>query len=192
MAREVGKTASGRLQLDALRALEWWLSFPQAHLTWGRTHLKKVEFDSEGPVHQVTISVPFAVGKIRGDVFGMGCLCCQAGGCGGYRPDDTQGWGTRESSSHPVVCVSWEDANAFVRLVVERDRDRITGYCYQSLSGSMRRVQGRQARFTFGSTISTDQANYDGNYTYGNGRKGVYRQRTVPVGSFPFEQLWFA
>ena len=39
--------------------------------------------------------------------------------------------------------------------------------------------------FYFGETISTDQANYDGNYVYGQGRKGVYRERTVPVKSFP-------
>src|SRR5262249_35855384 len=38
--------------------------------------------------------------------------------------------------------------------------------------------------FHFGETISTDQANYDGNYTYGKGKKGVFRQKTTPVGSF--------
>ncbi len=27
-------------------------------------------------------------------------------------------------------------------------------------------------------------ANFDGNYPYGNGRKGEYRRRTIPVGSF--------
>ena len=39
--------------------------------------------------------------------------------------------------------------------------------------------------FHFGSTISTDQANYDFDYIYGNGRKGVNRGQTVPAGSFP-------
>jgi formylglycine-generating enzyme required for sulfatase activity len=38
--------------------------------------------------------------------------------------------------------------------------------------------------FYTGATISTDQANYDGNYTYGSGRKGVYREKTVEAGSF--------
>ena len=36
-----------------------------------------------------------------------------------------------------------------------------------------------------GETIGTDQANYDGNYTYGRGKKGAYREQTTPVGSFP-------
>ena len=44
---------------------------------------------------------------------------------------------------------------------------------------------GTTTPFHFGETISTDQANYDGNFTYGNGKKGVYREKTTPVGSFP-------
>ncbi|MFP4058141.1 MAG: formylglycine-generating enzyme family protein [Candidatus Brocadiia bacterium] len=44
---------------------------------------------------------------------------------------------------------------------------------------------GTATPFHFGDTLSTDQANYDGEYPYGDGRKGVYRERTMPVGSFP-------
>ena len=43
---------------------------------------------------------------------------------------------------------------------------------------------GTTTPFNFGATISTDQANYDGNFTFGTGRKGSYREKTVPVGSF--------
>lgn len=35
-----------------------------------------------------------------------------------------------------------------------------------------------------GDTLSTDIANYDGNYTYGGGAKGLYRETTAEVGSF--------
>jgi formylglycine-generating enzyme required for sulfatase activity len=38
--------------------------------------------------------------------------------------------------------------------------------------------------FWWGSSISTQQANYNGNYVYNNGLKGEYRQKTVPVDSF--------
>ena len=48
---------------------------------------------------------------------------------------------------------------------------------------------GTTTPFHFGETISTDQANYNGNFTYGNGKKGVYREKTTPVGSFPSERL---
>ena len=44
---------------------------------------------------------------------------------------------------------------------------------------------GTTTPFSFGETISTAQANYDGNYTYASGKKGEYRKQTTPVGSFP-------
>ncbi|MFM5994986.1 MAG: formylglycine-generating enzyme family protein, partial [Dolichospermum sp.] len=34
-----------------------------------------------------------------------------------------------------------------------------------------------------GKTISTELANYDGNYTYGDGTKGVHRKETTRVGT---------
>jgi formylglycine-generating enzyme required for sulfatase activity len=36
---------------------------------------------------------------------------------------------------------------------------------------------GTDTPFYFGETISTDQANYDGNYTYGNGKKESTERR---------------
>jgi formylglycine-generating enzyme required for sulfatase activity len=39
--------------------------------------------------------------------------------------------------------------------------------------------------FWFGDTISPELANYDGNYVYGDGPKGIYRKQTTPVGMFP-------
>ena len=44
---------------------------------------------------------------------------------------------------------------------------------------------GTTTPFHFGDTISTDQANYDGNYTYGSGKKGINRDQTTPVANFP-------
>nr|MBA2591256.1 formylglycine-generating enzyme family protein [Gammaproteobacteria bacterium] len=39
--------------------------------------------------------------------------------------------------------------------------------------------------FHFGATLTTDQANFNGDYTYNGSAKGEYRMQTVPVGSFP-------
>jgi formylglycine-generating enzyme required for sulfatase activity len=44
---------------------------------------------------------------------------------------------------------------------------------------------GTTTPFYFGETISTELANYDGNYTYGGGAKGEYREKTTEVGKFP-------
>jgi formylglycine-generating enzyme required for sulfatase activity len=44
---------------------------------------------------------------------------------------------------------------------------------------------GTTTPFHFGPTLTTNLANYDGNYVYGSGPKGVYREQTTDVGSFP-------
>jgi formylglycine-generating enzyme len=44
---------------------------------------------------------------------------------------------------------------------------------------------GTETPFAFGRTLTTDQANYDGNYPYSDSAKGEYRQRTVEVKTFP-------
>jgi len=44
---------------------------------------------------------------------------------------------------------------------------------------------GKKTPFYFGETITTDLANYNGNYTYGDGSKGLYRGKTTEVGTFP-------
>jgi len=44
---------------------------------------------------------------------------------------------------------------------------------------------GTTLPFSFGICLSTDQANYNGNYPFKRCPKGQYREKTVPVGSFP-------
>ena len=39
--------------------------------------------------------------------------------------------------------------------------------------------------FYFGETLTPEIANYNGNYSYSQGPKGLYRQQTTEVGSFP-------
>jgi len=48
---------------------------------------------------------------------------------------------------------------------------------------------GTETPFYFGSTITTSQANYNGNHTYKNSPKGQYREQTTDVGSFPANAL---
>jgi formylglycine-generating enzyme required for sulfatase activity len=49
---------------------------------------------------------------------------------------------------------------------------------------------GASTPFHFGDTLDTSWANFDGNYTYGVGRKGPFRQRPLPVGSFGLVNNW--
>ena len=44
---------------------------------------------------------------------------------------------------------------------------------------------GTETPFSFGETITPEQVNYNGDYPYAGGKKGLYRQETVPVASLP-------
>ena len=132
----------------------------------------------EGPMHQVTIAQPFAVGKYE-VTFAEWEACVAGGGCNGYRPGDNV-WGR---GRRPVINVSWKDAQAYVRWLSDQ-----TGEAYRLLSEAEWEYVARAGTttpFHFGETISTEQANYDGDFTYGSGRKGEDRGETVPVGRFP-------
>ena len=129
--------------------------------------------DDDGPVHTVTIREPFDAGVYE-VTFEEWDACVDAGGCGGYRPDD-DGWGR---GRQPVINVSWEDAQLFVKWLNED-----VGGGYRLLSEAEWEYVARAGTttpFHTGQEISTSQANYDG--TFLDGSEG---QRTVPVGSFP-------
>ena len=82
-----------------------------------------------------------------------------------------------------MIYVNWDDAQAYVRWL-----SRKSGARYRLLSEAEWEYVARAGTttpFYFGSTISPDQANYRGTRIYGSGRKGVYREKTVPVGGFP-------
>ena len=132
--------------------------------------------DDEGPQHRVTVS-SFALGATE-VTFDEWETCVRGGGCGEYRPDD-RGWGR---GARPVINVNWNDAQAYVRWL-----SRETGESYRLPSEAEWEYAARAGTttpFHTGTTISTDQVNYDGNYTYGSGRRGTYRERTTSVGTF--------
>ena len=150
---------------------------PAGSFTMGSPSSEKYRRDAEGPQRRVTIGSAFAVGKYE-VTFAEWDACASSGGCGGYRPSDSG----RGRGKRPVINVSWNDAKGYVGWL-----SRKTGKEYRLLSESEWEYAARAGTtgpFHTGGTISTDQANYNGNYVYGNGRKGVYREKTVPVGSF--------
>ena len=133
--------------------------------------------DSEDPRHRVSVR-SFAMSKYE-VTFARWDACVAAGGCNGYRPDDT-GWGR---GKRPVINVDWMSVNTYIDWLSWR-----TGKRYRLPSEAEWEYAARAGTtttFHFGPTITPNQANYDGNYTYDGGPKGVYRGRTVPVGSYP-------
>jgi formylglycine-generating enzyme required for sulfatase activity len=83
----------------------------------------------------------------------------------------------------PVENVSWHEATIFCQKL-----SQITGKNYRlPLEAEWEYAcrAGTTTPFYFGETITTDLANYNGNYTYGDGPKGLYRGKTTEVGTFP-------
>jgi formylglycine-generating enzyme required for sulfatase activity len=90
--------------------------------------------------------------------------------------------GFPQHDRHPVVCVNWDDAKAYAPWISSS-----TGKQYRLLSEAEREYVARAGSITpfwWGKTISTDQANYNGNITYGDAAKGEWRKATVPVDIF--------
>ena len=152
-------------------------------------------FRREVSQHEVTISKPFAVGRFS---VTRGEFAAFAEEAGHTIPDEAftyEGgtWGMRkgrsfrnpgfaQDDSHPVVCVSWADAKAHAKWLSGK-----TGKDYRLLSEAEWEYACRaetSAPFWWGPLISTEKANYDGNSTFGGGRKGEYRQRTVQAKAF--------
>jgi formylglycine-generating enzyme required for sulfatase activity len=83
----------------------------------------------------------------------------------------------------PVENVSWEDAIEFCRRLSKLTKRNYTLPSEAQWEYACR--AGTITPFHFGETLITELANYDGNYTYGQGPQGAYREQTTNVGSFP-------
>ena len=132
--------------------------------------------DDEGPQHEVRIAEPFAMGvyALTFEEYDRYCEATKR-----EKPGDL-GWGR---ANRPVIDVSWNDAQAYCVWLSEQ-----AGRAYRLPSEAQWEYAcraGTTTPFHFGARIGTDQANFDGNYTYNGSAKGEYREQTVPVGSFP-------
>jgi formylglycine-generating enzyme required for sulfatase activity len=82
----------------------------------------------------------------------------------------------------PVENISCNDAQEYVKRLAQR-----TGQRYMLPSEAQWEYAARARTttpFHTGATITTAQANFDGNHTYNGSAKGEYRKQTVAVGSF--------
>ena len=83
----------------------------------------------------------------------------------------------------PVEQASWKDAQITLAYLNRLELGLFTLPTEAEWEFACR--GGTNSPFYFGDTISTDQANYDGNTIYGEGKKGVFRLKTTQRGIFP-------
>jgi formylglycine-generating enzyme required for sulfatase activity len=148
---------------------------PAGTFTQGSPASEPQSFGSERP--QRTVNVPaFAMGQTA-VTFDEWDACVTDGGCT-HSPDDA-GWGR---GNRPVINVSWDDAQEYISWLSTR-----AGHDYRLPSESEWEYAtraGTTGRFNTGDCITTDQANFNGNFPAQDCPVGIDRQQTLPVGSF--------
>lgn len=93
-------------------------------------------------------------------------------------PDDA-GWGR---GNLPVINVSRQEATAYAAWLSSQ-----TGQPYRlptEAEWEYAARAGSTTPFHTGATITTEQANYDGSFSYNGSATGVYRQQTTAIGAF--------
>ena len=86
----------------------------------------------------------------------------------------------------PVESVSWEDAQAFVAKLNQSEA-LPTGWKYVLPTEAQWEYAcraGTSTAFGFGDSLSSFEANFDGNYPYGNATTGPFLSKTCKVGSY--------
>ena len=158
------------------------IAIPPGRFRMGAPANEEGSNDWERPMQDITIAHAFAMGRCA--VTFAEWDAALAAGAKLPKPED-RGWGR---GARPVINVSWEDAQSYIAWLNQRaglagrkDAYRLPTEAEWEYACRA----GTTTPFSFGETISTAQANYDGNYTYGSGPKGEYRKQTLPVGSFP-------
>ncbi len=93
-----------------------------------------------------------------------------------------------EKKKLPVDNVSWHDCQEFCKKLSAREKRTFKLPTEAQWEYACR--AGTKTAFWWGNTITTDQANYNGSFSYGKaGKKGEYREKTTPVDFFK-GNLW--
>lgn len=141
---------------------------PAGTFTMGSPDSEAGRSKDEGPQHRVTLQ-SFYMGKYEVTQAEWQAVM-------GTNPSKFKG------DNLPVENVSWDDAQEFCRKL-----SQMTGKEYRlptEAEWEYAARAGTTTPFAFGLSLSSEQANFNGNYPYGGVAKGVYRQQTTAVGSF--------
>ncbi|AFY39355.1 Sulphatase-modifying factor protein [[Leptolyngbya] sp. PCC 7376] len=88
-----------------------------------------------------------------------------------------------KGDNRPIERVNWLEVKEFCERLSQATKKTLRLPSEAEWEYACR--AGTTTPFYFGKTISSEIVNYDGNYIYGDGVKGKYREETTPVGQFP-------
>lgn len=153
------------------------VAIPSGTFMMGSPKSEEERKDNESPQHSVTIT-PFYMGKFTVTQAQWRSIAVLPQVSLALNPDPS----FFKGKNLPVESITWYEAVEFcARLSLK------TGRNYRLPSEAEWEYAcraGTTTPFHFGRTITPDLANYDSNATYSSGAKGIYREKTTPVGSF--------
>jgi formylglycine-generating enzyme required for sulfatase activity len=147
---------------------------PAGEFLMGSPETEKKRSADEGPQHKVRITKSFYMGTTEVTQAQWRAVMGQA--------VKGMNFSYFRGDNLPVENKSWNDCQEFIKKLSANE-----GMTYRLPTEAEWEYAcraGTTTPFNTGETISTDQANYDGNNIYGNGVKGAFRQKTTPVGGF--------
>jgi formylglycine-generating enzyme required for sulfatase activity len=140
---------------------------PAGEFDMGSPDNEEGRLPNEGPVHRVKISKPFYMGKYEVTQAQWKAVMGADNNPSQFKGDNL-----------PVETVTWNDTLNFLKKASDGLRlPTEAEWEYACRAGTA-------TPFNTGNNITTDQANYNGNYPYAGNPKGEYRAKTTPVGTF--------
>jgi formylglycine-generating enzyme required for sulfatase activity len=146
---------------------------PAGSFTMGSPDSEEGRLAGEGPQHVVTIGKPFAVAKFHVTVDQLSAFVTETGYDAGskcwtiendnYEERSARSWrnpGYSQNGSHPVVCLDWNDAKAYVAWLARK-----TGKPYRLLT---------ESEWEYAARARTEPGAYP-RYSFGNDEKDLCR-----------------